>query len=167
MYTPAEYLFFRTVQKANDREFWFRLADFVAFHEFKIQSVGIVLEFLGLAEQTDNGWAANYRLMTIIAEQLARRPRQNGKVKVTQEDRDVLEVIYRLAVEIDLGYCDDGAEDIEAANWCWNVLAALGFVEKREGKHGGFKPTPQLKRLVREKIKEISAQPVIKMQSAK
>jgi hypothetical protein len=153
MYNPAEYLFFRIVQKANDREFWFRLADFVAFHEFNIQQVGIVLEFLGLAEQTDNGWAANCRLMTIIAEQLARRSQQNGKVKVSEDDRDNLKLIYKLAVGIDVDYCDDGAEDIgddgaediEAANWCCNVLAALGFVNKR------------LKRLVKEKIQEMDA----------
>jgi hypothetical protein len=142
MYNPAEYLFFRIVQKANDREFWFHLADFVAFHEFNIQQVGIVLEFLGLAEQTDNGWAATYRLMTIIAEQLARRSQQNGKIKVTQDDRDGVQLIYSLAVGIDVYYCDDGAEDIEAANWCLNVLAALGLVQKR------------LNRLIKEKLQQ-------------
>jgi hypothetical protein len=145
MYNPAEYLFSRMVQKANDREFWRRLTDFVAFHEFNIQQVGIVLEFLGLAEQTDNGWAANCRLMTIIAEQLARRSQQNGKIKVTQDDRDGVRLIYRLAVGIDVHWCDDGAEDIEAANWCCNVLAALGFVKKR------------LNRLIKEKLQEMDA----------
>jgi hypothetical protein len=139
MYNPSEYLFYKIVQKANDSEFWYRTADFVQFHEFKIQRVGIVLQFLGLAQQTDNGWAANYHLMTIIAEQLARPSRQNSKVKATQEDREVLHAIYELAMGFDLDSCDDGdedideeiAEEIEAANWCWNVLAALGFVKKR------------------------------------
>jgi hypothetical protein len=68
-------------------------------------------------------------------------------------------LIYRLAVNIDLYGCDDDAEESEAAAWCWNVLAALGFVEKGEGKHGRFKPTRRLERLVKEKIEKISALP--------
>jgi hypothetical protein len=48
-----------------------------------------------------------------------------------------------------------------AANWCWNVLAALGLINKRDPKHWGFKPTPRLKRLfesvpvVKEQIEQI------------
>jgi hypothetical protein len=180
-YDSAKYLFLKIVQKANASEFSpRRLAEFVQEKESKIQRVGTVLQFLGLAERSENGWAANHRLMSIIAKQLARRSHQNGKVKVTDDDRGFLMWIYYEATGINVGdyyYGDDGYYDYDddeeeeeeryAANWCWNVLAALGLIKKREGKHWGFKPTRRLKRLFEsvpvvkeqiEQIKRVSAQ---------
>ena len=125
-----------------------------------------VSDRLIVAEQSDNGWAANYHLMTVIAAQLARRSHQNGKVKVTDDD-GALHLLYRLAVEIDLDYCDDDAEDREAAKSCWNVLAALGFVEKGEGKHGGIQADAAAGASGSGEVKGDIGATVIKMQSAK
>jgi hypothetical protein len=40
--------------------------------------------------------------MSIIAEQLARRSRQKGKVKVTDDDRAFLRSLYEFATGVDL-----------------------------------------------------------------
>jgi hypothetical protein len=93
-------------------------------------------------------------------------------VQVTDIDRACLRSLYEFATGVDLDDCDydDNEEEEEeryAVNWCWNVLAALGLIEKRDGKHWGFKPTPRLKRLFEsvpvvkehiEQIKRLSAQ---------
>jgi hypothetical protein len=114
MYPHAEYLFYRIVQKANSSEFspW-RLEEFIEARKFKIQRVGTVLQFLGLAERTENGWAATYRLMDIIAEQLTRRPYENGKLKVTDCDREFLHSLYGFAtgVHVDDWDYEDAIDD--------------------------------------------------------
>jgi hypothetical protein len=159
------------------------LAKYVSF-EYLVDNVGTVLQFLGLAEDDDGEWAPTCRLMSIIAEQPARRSRRAGKDKITKDDRDFLAEVYYLAtgLEDDEDEGDDDEDededeendppagdgedahddeydeyecDCDPSDWSWSVLFAFGLLERGKGKgRGGFKPTPRMKDLVLKRLLE-------------
>ena len=127
-------------------------ADFVVFCGFQIDRVGSLLEFLGLAEESgkcDLGWVPNRRLMSLIAEQVVHPPQQDGKIDVSEDDRDFVATIYNLAKATPNETDGEGI-----IHFCYNVLAAFGLLEKGEGQDGdlAFKPTPRMKDLVLKRL---------------
>jgi hypothetical protein len=150
-FDSATYLMIEICRKANPDECKFR-AVFAGLRSLEIDRLGSLLEFLGLAEESDKSdcdWLPNRRLMSIIAEQVVRPPQQGSKIDVSKHDRDFVASIYNLATAV------PGETDGESiVHFCCNVLVAFGLLEKGEGKDGGFKPTPRLKDLVLKRLLE-------------
>jgi hypothetical protein len=154
-YDPATYLMIEICRKANPVECTFS-AVFAGLRSHEINRLGSLLEFLGLAEESDKSdcdldWLPNRRLMSIIAEQVVRPPQQGSKIDVSKDDRDFVESIYNLATAVPGESDDDGIK-----HFCFNVLVAFGLLEKGEGEDGdlAFKPTPRLKDLVLKRLLE-------------
>lgn len=113
-------------------------AEYLHHFEFEIDRLGRLLRFLGLAEashQSGLGWAPRRWLMRISAERAARPLDQRYPIVVSKEDREFVASICRVAT-------GDVAEagEMDATNFCCDVLAALGLLERGDGKDGVFEP---------------------------
>jgi hypothetical protein len=119
--------------------------EYLDYYEIEIGRMGMLLRFLGLAEEADwsfLGWVPTDRFAIIrISKHKHRR-----KVKVSQHDRDFVVSIYRIAT-------GDGInDDTEATEFCFKAMEILGLL--KEGANGRFKATPRLKELVLQRLLE-------------
>jgi len=133
-------------QEANPLEPQSSVDEYLHHFAFEIDRMGRVLRFLGLATMSNEcglDWAPNHRLMRIIAEKVMRRFQAGGKIVINKEDRDFVAAIYHRATGDEK---EEGSMD--ATDFCCDVLAFLGLLERGEGEEGGFKPTPRIKDLV-------------------
>jgi hypothetical protein len=145
-YDDVTYLLIEIFQQANPLEPAPNPGKFVDFFRFQIDQVGSVLQFLGLgeeSEQSDLGWVPNRQLMRIIAEQVANSSNKRDKSLVNKDDHDFVDSICQIAA----GHIYAA----ELTEFCCNVLAIFGLVEKGNGE---FKPTPRMKDLVLERLLE-------------
>jgi hypothetical protein len=126
------------------------VGEYLHHFEFEVDQLGRLLRFFGLAEASEQsvvGWAPSHRLMRIIGERASPRWQERGRIVVSNEDRDFVPSICRVATADPI---ENG--NMDAAVFGCKVLAILGLLET--AKAGGFKPTSQMKELALARLLE-------------